>query len=102
MELSHVIIGSIVTEKAERQKTEGDHTYTLRVAPTATKIEIKKALEQFFNVEVASVRVMKVQPKTRSLGEGKSMEKRHAFRKAFVTLRADSKALDLANFHVQA
>lgn len=99
MNLAHVIVGPVVTEKAERLKAqEGKHVYTLWVAPTATKIEIKKALNRHYDVTAATVRVMKTQPKTRQLGAGVVMEKRHAGRKVMVTLAKDSKALDLTSF----
>jgi large subunit ribosomal protein L23 len=99
MDLTRVIIGPVVTEKAERLKAGDDvHTYTLRVAPTATKIDIKNALKAFYNVEVVKVRIMRTQPKTRLMPMGGTMEKRHAFRKALVTLAKKSKPLDLAAF----
>jgi large subunit ribosomal protein L23 len=102
MDLTRVIIGSVVTEKAERQKAAERHTYTLRVQPRANKVDIARALETYFGVDVASVRVMKVQPKTRMFGEGSTMEKRHSYKKALVTLTKDSKVLDLSSFQAQA
>jgi large subunit ribosomal protein L23 len=103
MELSRVIIGPVVTEKAERLKA-GDktHVYTLWVSPDCTKIEVRKALERFYDVSVSSVRAMRTQAKTRALGAGKMMEKRHAGKKVLVTLTPKSKALDLAAFQVQS
>lgn len=96
MELSRVIIQSPVTEKSERLKAE--RTYTLQVAPRATKVDIQNALEQFFDVEVESVRVMKVRAKVRSGGPMRTITKRSPSRKALVTLTKKSKALDLAQF----
>lgn len=96
MELSRAIISSIITEKAERIKQ--DRSYTLKVQPAASKIDVKKALEKFFDVEVTSVRVMRVRPKMRAVGAGRTLTKRHAFKKMVVTLSEKSKALDLANF----
>jgi ribosomal protein L23 len=99
MDLSRVILGQVVTEKAERLKADETHrTYTLRVAPDATKIAIGKALEKYFDVSVESVRVLKVQPKTRQLSQHSVMEKRHASKRAMVTLAKKSKALDLSAF----
>ncbi|MEK7563531.1 MAG: 50S ribosomal protein L23 [Patescibacteria group bacterium] len=97
MELSRVILGPIVTEKAERLKATGK-TYTIRVAHAATKIEVKKALQEFYNVEAVSVRVMRTRGKSRNLGQGKIMEKRHPIKKMMITLSSDSKTLDLAAF----
>ncbi|MDD4319147.1 MAG: 50S ribosomal protein L23 [Candidatus Peribacteraceae bacterium] len=98
MDLSRIILGPVVTEKAERLKAAERHTHTIIVAPHATKIDVQKALERFYSVEVESVRIVKVRPKTRVLGNGKTMEKRHAAKKALVTLAKKSKQLDLASF----
>ena len=51
MELSRFIKGQIVTEKAERQKA-ANRTYTLRVDPQSTKIDVARALETYFDVKV--------------------------------------------------
>jgi large subunit ribosomal protein L23 len=102
MDLTRVIVGSVVTEKAERLKAGAVHTYTLHVAPDATKIDVKKALNMFYDVDVAAVRIIRTQAKRRDLGAGKVMEKRHSFKKALVTLAPKSKPLDIAAFHVIA
>jgi large subunit ribosomal protein L23 len=102
MELTKVILGPIVTEKAERLKASTKHTYTMRVHPDATKIEVKNAINRFYDTKVESVRMIKVWPKTRTLQTGGTMEKRHASKKALVTLAPKSKPLDLASFEVPA
>lgn len=96
MELSSVIIGPIVTEKAERLKTQ--QTYVLRVRPEATKIDVKNALRKFYDVDVASVRVLRTSPKRRIVGQGTFMEKRHRQKRMIVRLTKKSKALDLTTF----
>jgi large subunit ribosomal protein L23 len=98
MELSRAIISSVVTEKSERLK--GERTYTLKVAPTATKIDVKNALRKHFDVEVATIRVMRVGAKVRAVGMGRVIPKRRAFKKMMVTLTEKSKGLDLAQFKV--
>jgi large subunit ribosomal protein L23 len=99
MDLSHVIIGPVVTEKAERLKAAaGKKAYTLWVCNDATKVEVKSALKKFYDVDAVQVRMMHTEPKTRSLGAGKVMEKRHAGKKAIVTLSQNSKVLDLIAF----
>jgi large subunit ribosomal protein L23 len=103
MELSQIILGPVTTEKSERLKAQGPrHTYTLRVHPKATKIDVKNALERYYDIEVESVRIVKVLSKSRSLPDGGMMEKRHAAKKALVTLAPKSKQLDLASFALQA
>lgn len=96
MDLSRVIIGSIVTEKSERLKTE--HSYTLKVAPEATKVDVQNALKRFYDIDAQSVRVMRVIGKSRNVGPYRTFTKRHAFKKAVVTLDAKSKAIDLSQF----
>ncbi len=103
MDLSQVIIGPVVTEKAERLKAAGPrHTYTMMVHQDATKIDVKNALRRFLDLEVASIRMMRTRPKTRQIGDGRTMEKRHAGKRAFVTLKPKSKPLDLSNFAANA
>ncbi len=103
MDLSTVIIGPVVTEKAERLKSSGTkHTYTMRIRNEATKVEIQKAIKQYYDADVVGVRIIHVRPKTRMIGNGKVMEKRHRFKKALVTLAAKSKPLDLASFQTNS
>ncbi len=96
MQISSVILGPVVTEKAERQRAA--NTYVLRVHLDATKIDVKQALHTFFDVEVESIRVLRVAPKVRLLGAGKSMEKRHRSKRMIVRLSKKSKPLDLTQF----
>lgn len=96
MELSQVILGPVVTEKAERMKSQRKHV--IRIAPKATKIDVKNALKRFYDVDADSVRVMNTTPKTRSYGRGMSMEKRHRSKRAIVTLAEKSKSLDISTF----
>ncbi len=102
MELTQVILGPIVTEKAERLKASAHHTYTMRVHPHATKIDVKNALRRFYEADVQTVRIVKVAAKTRPIQAGGTMEKRHAGKKALVTLKPKSKPIDLASFEVPA
>ncbi len=96
MELSRVIVGPVTTEKSERLKA--GRTYTVRVAPEATRIEVQKALESFYDVEVSSVRILHVREKTRMLNAHRSLTKRHTQKRALVTLAPKSKVLDLSQF----
>ncbi|MSR67909.1 50S ribosomal protein L23 [Candidatus Peribacteria bacterium] len=98
MHLSSVIIGPVVTEKAERLKLEG--TYVLRVQPAATKIDVKNALRKYYDVEVTSVRVLRTVPKSRLVGQNQVMEKRHRQKRMIVHLAKKSKPLDLSNFQL--
>jgi ribosomal protein L23 len=99
MELSRIIMGQIVTEKSERQKAS-DRSYTLRVHPDATKVDVTNALEKHFDVTVQSVRMHWLRVKARALGGSRILTKRHRSKRAFVTLAPKSKALDLTAFKV--
>ncbi len=93
MELTSVILGPVVTEKAEAAKQA--RTYVLRVHPHATKIDVKNALRRYYDVEVASVRALRTVPKSRQTAKG-MMEKRHRSKRMIVKLAEKSKALDLS------
>ena len=58
MDLSRIIIGPVTTEKSERQKVH--RTYTLTVHPAATKVDVQNALKRQYDVDVASVRLIRV------------------------------------------
>ena len=96
MDSTRVIVGTVVTEKAERLKMK--KTHLLRIHPAATKVDVRNALRLHFGVDPLSVRVLRVRPKDRALGGGKTMRKRDATKRAYVTLAPKSKALDLTAF----
>ncbi len=89
-------MGPVVTEKAERLKALG--TYTIKVSLGATKIDVKNALRKYYDVEVASIRVLRTNPKHRMVGQGTVMEKRHRSKRMIIRLHKKSKALDLSTF----
>ena len=60
---------------------------TFKVLSTATKVEIKSAVEQLFNVKVKNVSVLNVKGKTKRFKNQSG--KRNDWKKAFVTLHAD-------------
>jgi len=80
-----IIIRPLVTEKGS-QIREQENKYLFSVAMTANKIEIKRAVEDIFNVKVKSVKTATVHGKVKRLGvyEGK----RPDWKKAVVTLEA--------------
>lgn len=96
MHISTVIIGPVVTEKAERLKAM--RVYIMEVRHEATKIDLKNALRKYYDAEVESIRVLRTRPKTRLIGQGKTLEKRHRTKRMMVTLSKKSKALDLSTF----
>ncbi|MBI2784924.1 MAG: 50S ribosomal protein L23 [Legionella longbeachae] len=70
------------TVLAERLKQ-----FTFKVLKTATKTEIKMAVENIFNVKVKNVSVINVKGKTKRFKQ--TSGKRSDWKKAFVTLHAD-------------
>lgn len=68
-----------------------DKTYTFEVARAATKSEIKVAVEKIFEVKVAKVNTSNYDGKVKR--QGRSEGRTSAYKKAIVTLTADSKAI---------
>ena len=88
--LHDVIIKPIITEDSMARLA--DKKYTFEVAKTASKIEIKKAVEEIFKVEVAKVNTISMKGKDKRVGYhvGKTSE----WKKAIVTIKADSKTIE--------
>ncbi len=85
MHLTNVLLAPVVTEKSAAAHAQ--YKYTFRVHSRATKVEVTKAVEMAYGVEVASVNVIPVQKKVRMAARGKIMTKRPASKKAIVTLK---------------
>ena len=89
--ISHdIIIRPIITEKSMIGATE--KKYTFEVAKTAGKIEIARAVEEIFKVKVAKVNTLNVRGKYRR--QGRSEGYTRSWKKAVVTLTADSKNIE--------
>ena len=61
--------------------------FTFKVMKTATKLEIKLAVEQLFNVKVRRVSVLNVKGKKKRFKQ--TSGKRNDWKKAFVSLQPD-------------
>ena len=88
--MNEIIIEPVLTEKASRIATEGRH-YSFRVAKTANKLEIRRAIEERYpDVDVKEVRTMVVRGKRRRqfTKRGLLQGRQAAWKKAIVTLRA--------------
>lgn len=83
-DLSHIIRRPVITEKSTIEREIGN-IVTFRVDPRATKLEIKRAVEQLFDVQVVEVRTARFRGKPRRLG--KYAGYRPAWKKARVKLR---------------
>jgi len=81
---AHTIIKRpILTEKATAAR-EGANTYTFRVVSSATKVQIRQAVESIFKVRVKSVRTVSVP--SRPKRQGAFQGRRSGWKKAYVSL----------------
>jgi len=78
-----VLLAPHISEKSTLV-ADADSTHVFKVNTTATKTEIKQAVEELFEVKVAQVRVMNVKGKTKRFGQRNG--KRSDWRKAYVKL----------------
>ncbi|MDQ1265231.1 MAG: large subunit ribosomal protein [Bacteroidota bacterium] len=82
-----IIKKPVVTEKA--MKLGVARQYAFIVNPNANKIEIKKAIEEMFEVQVQSVRTVRVKGKQKSriTRKGLMRGKTSLRKKAYITLK---------------
>ncbi len=85
-----IILKPIITEKSN--DLTADKKYTFKVASGATKPEIAKAVEELFGVKVACVNTINVKRKPKRLRYSTGYTA--AWKKAIVTLKADSKTIE--------
>lgn len=85
------IIKPIITE--ETMDLASDKKYVFQVAKEANKTEVRQAVEKIFGVNVAKVNIMNVNGKTKRMGRcvGKTAD----YKKAVITLTADSKEIEI-------
>ena len=95
MKLSEVLIKPILTEKANAQQ-EKLRRYAFKVARKANKLEIKKAVESFYGVNVVNVNttVAPAKDKSRFTKAGIIMGRKPGYKKAYVTV-AEGETIDL-------
>jgi large subunit ribosomal protein L23 len=78
-----IIRRPIITEKTNIQKDTANQI-TFEIDPRANRIEVRRAIEQIFNVKVATTRTMLVKGKIKR--RGRILGKRRDWKKAVVTL----------------
>ena len=87
-----VILKPVITEKSMSGMAEKE--YTFLVAPTATKSQIKEAVEKMFaGAKVAKVNTMNYDGKTKR--RGMTFGKTAKTKKAVVTLTAESADIEI-------
>ena len=83
MQVDRVILEPLTTEKAERLR-ETRNVVCFRVSPKANKVQIRRAVEQLFEVQVKDVRTSNFTGKNKRWG--RFVGRRPNWKKAFVTL----------------
>ncbi len=83
--IMNILLGPHVTEKGAIVG-ESSNQYIFRVATTASKPEVKQAVEKLFEVEVDTVRVVNVKGKTKRTGH--RVGQRKNWKKAYVRVKA--------------
>ena len=88
---SHDIIRKpVITEKTMTAMAENKYPFIVHI--NSNKSQIKRAVEEVFGVKVASVQTIRTMGKTKRMGV--HVGKRSDYKKAIVTLAADSKGIE--------
>jgi len=95
MKLSEVLVKPIVTEKSNKLSDQS-RTYTFKVDRRANKLEVKKAIEDFYGVNVVDVNTLVVPAKTKSkfTKAGFISGRKPAYKKAYIKV-AEGERIDL-------
>ncbi|MBO5323430.1 MAG: 50S ribosomal protein L23 [Oscillospiraceae bacterium] len=92
MNVYDIIKRPVITEQS--MESVADKKYVFMVDINANKTEIKAAVEEVFGVKVAKVNTVRMQGKVKRTGAYPA-GRRPAYKKAIVTLTADSKTIEL-------
>ncbi len=87
-----VIVRPLISEKSSDLMEENKYTFV--VSRKANKIEIKRALEEIFDVKVKAVNTANFKGKKKRLGRY-PMGKQPSWKKAVITLAEGSKPIEL-------
>ena len=92
----NIIKRPVVTEKA--MSLTGQGQYVFEVDPDSNKIEIKKAIQEMFEVEIVSIRTARIKGKVKSrmTKRGMMRGKTPLKKKAFITLK-EGQTIDLVS-----
>ncbi len=91
MQNHHILLGPVITEKTTILK-EKTGELCFRVHARATKVDIRRAIEDAFGVQVAAIRTVKVPGKFKR--QGRSGGYAPDWKKAYVSLRQGSKGIE--------
>ena len=86
-----IILRPVITEQS--MESVADKKYVFMVALDADKTQVKAAVEEAFGVKVAKVNTVRMQGKVKRTGAYPA-GRRAAYKKAVITLTADSKTIE--------
>lgn len=90
--LYQVLKGPIISEKSQKL-ADSHNVQVFKVDSTATKREIKKAVELMFDgIEVSKVNTLNIKGKTRRFG--RTIGRRNDYKKAYVTISSSQNISD--------
>lgn len=84
MDYTHILLKPVVTEKSTFCK-EANNQVVFRVADRANKLEVKKAVEEAFKVQVLNVNVVRKKAKAKKRF-GRTLGKKGGYKKAYIQL----------------
>ncbi len=85
IKLASILSAPIISEKSSNV-ADKHNQFVFKVQKSATKLQIKNAVELMFGVEVESVRVLNVKGKIKRFG--RTLGKRSDWKKAYVKLQS--------------
>jgi len=88
VEITEILRHGVVTEKTV--KLQEQNKYTFKVALAANKIDVRRAVEELFNVKVVSVNMIRMPGKAkmfRRKGAAPRPQEAREWKKAIVTLK---------------
>jgi large subunit ribosomal protein L23 len=94
VEITEILRQGIVTEKSVKMQERNQ--YTFRVALEANKIDIRRAVETLFNVDVVRVNTMRMPGKAKYIrrrGAAPRLVEAREWKKAIVTIK-DGQTID--------
>jgi len=92
MNMYDIVKRPVITERS--MENVADKKYVFEVDINANKTEIKAAIEGIFDVKVAKINTIRMLGKVKRTGAYPA-GRRAAYKKAIVTLTADSKTIEL-------
>ncbi len=85
----NIIIEPVITAQTTEIKG-GNNVYTFKIHPRATKIDVRRAVEQIFKVKVERVNCIYVRGKQRGM-RGRGLGSTSNWKKAYVKIAAGQK-----------